>query len=125
MPPVVRRERPAKQAQARTEISGISAAINQYFIAYNRFPIASRAQVDSNDFTFGTFGTSDEKVGITNSTGRQANNSEVMAILMDMQNFPNGSPCPNTNHSFNPQRIVFLNAKFASSTNSHGIGADG
>jgi hypothetical protein len=41
------------------------------------------------------------------------NNSEVIAILMDLTDYPNGIPTVNTNHQKNPQRTVFLNAKMS------------
>src|SRR5260221_13231164 len=51
----------AKVAQARTEIAGIAAAINQYYATYSRYP-SSKQAVDSltdkcPDFTFGTIPT--------------------------------------------------------------------
>jgi len=41
------------------------------------------------------------------------NNSEVIAILMDLTNYPNGILTVNTNHQKNPQRTIFLNAKMS------------
>lgn len=116
----------ARVVKAKAELSGIVSAIRIYQTAYSRFPVPAKlATNDSSDFTFGTFGTSAAAVGITNASGYQANNSEIMAILMDMTKFPNGKDTPNTNHSRNPQQIVFLSAKMTGDTNSPGIGLDG
>jgi hypothetical protein len=55
----------------------------------------------------------------------QTNNSEVIAILMDYTNYPNGSgPTVNANYQKNPQQNLYLNAKLASSTNLPGVGPD-
>ncbi len=80
---------------------------------------------NSSDFTFGTFGTSAAVIGITNAGVYQANNSEVMAILMDMTQFPNGKDTVNVNHSRNPEKIPFLAVKQSGDTNSPGLGLDG
>ena len=79
----------------------------------------------TSDFTFGTFGTSAAAIGITNAHGYQANNSDVMAILMDLTKFPNGKDTVNVDHSRNPQRTPFLNVKMSGDTNSPGLGLDG
>lgn len=108
------------------EISSIVAAIQQYETAYSRLPVsANLATNNSSDFTFGTFGTSAAAIGITNANGYQANNSEVMAILMDLTQFPNGKNTVNADHSQNPKKTPFLNVKMTGDTNSPGIGLDG
>ena len=40
-------------------------------------------------------------------------NSEVIAILMDLTNYPNGVMTENTNYQKNPQQTIFLNAKMS------------
>ncbi|HTA28984.1 MAG TPA: hypothetical protein VK731_00790 [Candidatus Cybelea sp.] len=110
-------------AHARNEMINLVAAISQYQTEYGKLP-ASDNVVGSPDFTFGTFGTSDEALGITNSSGYQANNSEVMSILMDVAAFSDGKPTVNVRHGLNPQNIVFLNVKMTSNTNSPGLGPD-
>ena len=117
--------RPAKIPQARTEINSLIAAITAYQTAYSRFPTASFKPSGSNDFTFGTFETGAAVFGITNASGRQANNSEVIAALMDLTQFGNGNRTPNTNHSLNPQQTSFLAARMTGDTKSPGVGLDG
>ena len=111
-------------AKAKTEMTTIIAAISAYQTTYGRLPTSSNA-VDSSDFTFGTYGTSDEALGITNASGYQANNCEVIAILMDLDRFLTGESTVNGDHSRNPQRTPFLAAKMTSKTNTPGIGPDG
>jgi prepilin-type N-terminal cleavage/methylation domain-containing protein len=57
----------------------------------------------------------------------QTNNSEVMAILLDMEYWPNssGQPTYNLSHVKNPQRTKYLNATMAANNASAGIGQDG
>jgi len=109
--------------EVKMEIGSLVAAIYQYQAMYGRFPVSSNAS-STSDFTFGTYGTGDEALGITNASGYQANNSEVMAILMDLDKFPNGESTINADHSRNPQRTPFFNAKMTGSTNSPGLGPD-
>jgi hypothetical protein len=61
-----------------------------------------------------------------NNPGNFLENNEVIAILMDWTNFPNGSPVPfNINHVRNSQHNQFLNAKVVTQPNLPGIGPDG
>src|SRR5262249_12475727 len=53
--------------------------------------------------------------------GYQANNSEVISILMDLDKFPNGTDTINTNHAKNPQKTAFLTAKMATDTTRPGV----
>ena len=113
---------------ARTEINNIVAAIGQYEQTYSRMPVSSPAAAAANpDFTFGTTGV----VGpqnqvlcpiITTGATYQANNSDVISILMDLTNFPAGTPTVNTNHMKNPQRTSFLNAQLVGDIISPGVG---
>jgi hypothetical protein len=125
--------RPAQIAKARTEMTGIFLAIQQYITIYGRPPVSRTARSSRNaaspDFTFGTVdhGTSllngrthQPLPAITNAngTGYQAANSEIMTILMNLDTGPN------TNHACNPQRIVFLTAKLVDNVSSSGVGPD-
>src|SRR2546430_1308989 len=105
-------KRSAAVAKCRVEINNLVGAINQYQGTYGRYPTSKAARtqgIDSvpngaaPDFTFGTFraggtGTTTNdfilsKSGkqtqiLTSKTGGdQANNSEVMAILMDVKDW--------------------------------------
>lgn len=113
--------RNTKVIKAQTEIQNIAAAITAYQSTYGGFPSAW----GTNDFTFGSFTTSGSVNRITNTIGRQAHNSEVMSVLMDLIRFGNGSNTANSNHCLNPQRTVFLYAKQVDSTNLPGFGPDG
>jgi type II secretory pathway pseudopilin PulG len=95
---------------ARTEMASIQAAILAYQSAYGRLPMPSTAI--SGDFTFGPSG-----FGSTAGT-YTANNSEMMAILMDIDQLAN------VNHALNPRKFSFFTATRARSTNDAGLGPD-
>jgi prepilin-type N-terminal cleavage/methylation domain-containing protein len=136
----------AKIAKAQTEMNGIVAAIQQYETTYSRLPASSEAanslSATCPDFTYGTMnlnpaGLLKDKKGLPlpsvvntgntsgNSPNYQNSNAELIGILMDMTNYPNGVATVNLNHIKNPQRIIFLTAKMVSDTASPGIGTDG
>jgi prepilin-type N-terminal cleavage/methylation domain-containing protein len=119
-----------KQARiklAKLEMAGITAAISQYQALYTLAPISKTASDSCNrsspDFTCGTVlqsGTaiSATRVISTGNSGYQNVNSEVIAILMDENVYPN------VDHARNPQRHVFLSAKMGSTTTAPGVGRD-
>jgi prepilin-type N-terminal cleavage/methylation domain-containing protein len=139
-------KRRAYLGRARTDMIGLLDAINQYHQQYGRMP-ASTAAFNSTtptvcpDFTFGTVvnkGTTAmttlnrsasangglpliQNVG---NTGYRANNSEVMAILMDQSVSPDGSQTVNLGHAKNPQQTQFIEPRQVSDTNSPGVGLD-
>jgi hypothetical protein len=52
-------------------------------------------------------------------------NCEVIAILMNFTNYPNGSGWTiNTNYQKNPQQTIFLNAKMSGDPTLPGVGPD-
>ena len=146
MPALSKAKRQAQVRKAQMEIANIVAAINQYESTYSRFPVSSAA-ADSvalpapppnrcPDFTFGTVwpnGTvlqdknGDPLIVITNigNKGYQNCNAEVMAILLDLEAFGDGTLTVNVKHVKNPQKIQFLNAKPVSDNFSPGVGLDG
>lgn len=128
-------------AKARTEISGLVAAINQYQATYTRFPASRAVRKDgvslpySPDYTYGTYGTSapgqldylpkgaKQAVRIpTTMSGMKVltNNSEVVGILMNIKDWVTRG----TGNPDNKQGQVFLTVKFNDS-NTAGVGRDG
>ncbi len=129
----------AKKTKAATEIAQIRSAIEQYESQYTRMPVSAAVQSSGvPNITYG--GIYVNKAGTQwpasttatppifspgNTNGYYiASNSDVIAILMDFTNYPNGGPTVNLNHQKNPQGTKFLNATIAPSTNSPGIGPD-
>jgi len=131
----------AKIAQAKLEISQISTAIISYDSTYGRFPVSPQAQAtaalyqtknQNPDFTYGGIPDSNPNPSFpvigTFYRGQgsvPATNAEVIAILMNITNFPNTTtPTINTNSWKNPQQTIFLSAKMSGDTSSPGVGTD-
>jgi prepilin-type N-terminal cleavage/methylation domain-containing protein len=131
----------AKRAQL--QMHDILIAIHGYETDRSRFPVSSAAMAAASttppgdDFTYGTYGLAPFKTPnapatydiLTPSTttpgSYQANNSEVMAVLLDLETYGNGQATVNKDHVMNPQRNPFLNAKISGDNSSPGIGIDG
>lgn len=114
----------AKSKFALIEMSGVDAAIQTFFADYGYWPVSeATASLTNRDFTFGTFGTGARSV-ITNGFGREANNSEVMRILLAVEEVGRRPSDASSSSSRNPRRSIYLNAKFVAGTNSAGVGPD-
>ncbi|MEJ0091431.1 MAG: type II secretion system protein [Limisphaerales bacterium] len=118
----------AKKTKARLEAQAIATAIEQYDSAYGRFPVSAAAQKQASDnasanannnpdFTYGGYfldnGVLKKKGTIMIATGEPLTNSEVIAILMNLTNYPGGGSTINTNYQKNPQKTIFLTAKMS------------
>lgn len=117
----------AKVARAKQEMQTIVTAVNQYNATYSRMPGSQRAYASVKDtcpdFTFGTAlragqslsptlwglkGQPLPEIGNLAGGGYQANNSELVAILNDVERAADGSPTVNLNHAANPKKEKFL-----------------
>jgi len=141
LPALSRAKRQAQIQTARVEIKNIEGAINAYNGDYQRYPVSTEAMnsVAGNaacpDFTYGTFNLvsgnpkvawQTSVVNSGNAGNYQANNGEVMAILRADANYRSASgKYVNENHSKNPNKTVYLQAKQVSAVNLPGIGPDG
>jgi len=119
----------AQKAKAKIEAQSIATAIEGYDSAYGRFPASHAAQLAANsaagDFTYGSTGAANATFSLSTSYGINANNSDVIAILMNVTNYPGTStPTVNTNSQSNPQQTLFLNAHMSGDTSSPGVGTD-
>ena len=118
----------AQKKQARLQIQDIVTAIQNYDSAYSRMPVSSAAQsaavAAGGSFTYGTNGVANASFNLLNppAVTCNSNNSEVIAILMDITNTT--VTAVNANHQKNPQQTVFLNAKTVSNPNLPGVGPD-
>jgi prepilin-type N-terminal cleavage/methylation domain-containing protein len=119
-------KRHAQSTQARLQAQDIVTAIQNYDSAYSRFPISKGVQqaAAGDEFTYGgsvLAPFTPNPIPAIYTT----NNSEVIAILMDITNYPDGSgPTVNVNYQKNPQQTVFLSARQVADTNSPGVGPD-
>lgn len=131
MPALIGVAKKAKEKKARLEAAAIIQAVEAYDSAYSRFPVSQAAQADANlnkgDFTYGgPIRSGDGSVNAIGNTGYtyNTNNSEVVAILMDLVALPDGTPTVNTNHVKNPRQTKFLNATTTGDATLPGVGPD-
>jgi prepilin-type N-terminal cleavage/methylation domain-containing protein len=131
LPVLSRATTSAKKAKARLEINDLATDIQSYDSAYGRFPVSAAAQAaaGAGDFTYG--GTGHDASGnvtwtikTTPTSGVTMTNDEVIAILMDLTNYPGGGPTVNMNHVKNPQQQHFLAPHMSGDTSSPGVGTD-
>lgn len=120
----------AKQQAARLQIGQIVNAIQGYESAYNRFPVSSNAMdaaaAQATDFTYDSYFLQTNPPGVGPIlAGYSTNNSEVIAILMDLETYPNSTVhTVNYGHVKNPQRSPFLTANMVSGATLPGVGSD-
>jgi prepilin-type N-terminal cleavage/methylation domain-containing protein len=103
------RER-GRRTEARRQIHALLNSIEEYHHDTGNYPVSngtlSAATAAGGDFTYG--GTALDAV--FGGTGTwSANNSEVMAILMDRETYPaTGAPTANFGHVKNSRRKIYL-----------------
>jgi prepilin-type N-terminal cleavage/methylation domain-containing protein len=116
--------------RATLQSSQIATAIHHYEAVYNRFPVASIAMnsvvTTDDDFTYGgIFRTPSGMFNVYAAGSHPADNSEIMAVLLNLEKFNNGQPTVNAGHVMNTQPKLFLNATMTSDPNAPGVGPDG
>ena len=121
LPALSAAKKAAQIKKARLEISDLVSAINRYNTTYSRYPTAQDA--GTNDFTYGSALTN---VNPPLPPGTwQTNNSEVIAILMDVDKYPASNlPTVNAGHVKNTQQTKFLNPAMVSDPTMPGVGPD-
>ncbi|MCK6499394.1 MAG: type II secretion system GspH family protein [Nitrospira sp.] len=148
LPAIAKAKQKAQIAKAKTELSTIVAAVQQYQATYGRLPATKALRengVNNNspDFTYGTRHSGppanqmpvlDPPKGVNTGwpdifnlpgVNYQASNAELMAILTDAEKRPDtGDPTVNQNHTQNPQKNAFLSAKYNSAVPGPGLGTD-
>ena len=135
----------AKVALAQLDINHIVNAVSQYDSDNSQTPatkgVVSYASRNSEDFTYGTHNLPGFKIpgpppglqAINSPTlgsldpfpPVQTNNAALVAVLMDMEKYPDGTDTVNKGHVKNTQRTAYLIAKFVSDPNLAGVGPDG
>lgn len=117
----------ARVAATKQEMTTIVGAITSYQSSYNQLPSFIRSRQSTTalcpDFTYGTvlqsgMGTSGwlwgekgqplPEIANIGNKGWQANNSEVVSILNDVQRLPDGSATVDIGHAYNPKQLKFL-----------------
>jgi prepilin-type N-terminal cleavage/methylation domain-containing protein len=114
----------AKKVKAQLEAQDIANAIVAYDSAYGRFPVSKAVQdlasANNSDFTYGGSVFLNNLAQLPASYSLYTtNNSEVIAILMNLTNYPSSfttppnAPTANANYAKNPQQTIFLNARMS------------
>ena len=142
LPALAKAKESARKRTTQTEIKGLEGAINQYYTDNSRYPTAQKTRKEgvSNtnpDYTYGTMNTQGPNTGPAYNhkaakgptqipdpgyTQVPTNNSEVIAILMNVKEWENNKP---TGNPENRSGRVYLNAKSVQSYISGGVGPDG
>jgi prepilin-type N-terminal cleavage/methylation domain-containing protein len=145
----------AQVKKAQIETASIANAIHTYEADYSKFPVSAAALSAASavpaalggpeDFTYGTAGVVCVGPGGNNPVNQgfskpvggyqtipapgayQANNSEVMAVLLDIEAWPiaPGTWTINKDHAKNPQKTRYLSANMVGDIKSSGVGQDG
>jgi prepilin-type N-terminal cleavage/methylation domain-containing protein len=114
----------AKIATTKTAMNTFVGAVNQYQATYDRMPVSKPSREGTTerapDFTFGTAASAASQgtlVGLNgnplprifNLGGRaNNNNSEIVAILGDIEQTALGQNTVNVNHIYNPKKVPFI-----------------
>lgn len=121
----------ALKNQAKQEMAAIVTAIEAYDQAYGRFPVSKNTQTaaagnaGNSDFTYGGWFSASTGSAFFGTQSLPLTNSEVIAILMDITNYPGTTTATiNQNHQSNPKQVKYLNAKMSPDTTSPGVGSD-
>jgi prepilin-type N-terminal cleavage/methylation domain-containing protein len=146
LPALAAAKKKAQVQKSKLEMSLVVQAVGQYEATYSRLPVSTaalnEAATRNEDFTYGTTNVANNQITDLNPPGGtanilavdgkgnpfnyQANNSEVMAILMDKEYYPGTTiPTVNQGHVKNTQKSPFLNGvTIVSDQKSPGVGSD-
>jgi len=114
MPALAAAKRAALKAKAKTEMADLVNAITAYDTDYGRFPIIKPEQTAAGVYDFTTGLVFPSAIGTyPPNAPSYDNNSNVVAILMDLQTYPNGTVTSNNAHVYNPKQVKYLNAKMS------------
>lgn len=118
-PAISRAKIAAQKGQAKTEMANLGMAIKSYESDYNGRLPAPGIPTGLQDVTYGYAGPA--------LTGHYtvANNRDVVAVLLNLVKFPDGTATTNVGNAFNPRGLTPWNAKYGSDNTSAGIGQDG
>jgi prepilin-type N-terminal cleavage/methylation domain-containing protein len=119
----------AKIRKTDIEMGEILSGIQAYESAYGHFPVSHAARLAAKpDFTYGgTLLTRSGQVtvGTQLADGSILQNDQIVAVLMDLTNYPGATISTiNTNSQANPRKTAFLSPNLSGDTSSPGVGTD-
>lgn len=129
LPVLAAAKKHALMTKAHLQCVDIANAIQGYDSAYGRLPTK---EPTGADFTYGGVMhvpngnlASGTVIDTTPTSGTVVSNEDVIAILMDITNYPGTTiSTANTNHMKNPQLTKFLDANMVSDNTLPGVGTD-
>ena len=110
LPVLTAAKKKALKTRAQTEITSLANDISSYDSDYGRFPVSA-----DEESWLRNNGNGDLTTGLVFGPGPYSvfNNSNTIAILMDLETYPNGNQTANVGHQKNPKKVKYLNAKFS------------
>jgi prepilin-type N-terminal cleavage/methylation domain-containing protein len=119
----------AQAMKTSVEMSQIVTAIRNYEAEFNHFPVAPAAvnsvAAAADDMTYGGIFKTPSGMANVYTPTHAVDNSEVIAVLLDLEKFNNGQTTVNVGHVLNTQRHPFLSARMTSNSTAPGVGPDG
>jgi prepilin-type N-terminal cleavage/methylation domain-containing protein len=125
LPVLARMKGKAKVTLARTEMSNLATAIKAYEAEYNRFPMSKNTETLAITGNPGAGLNGDVTIGLPPLPGTPGDNSEVIKILLDIDDQSLGPvKAANFSHARNPRNLVTFHGKPASDSTLPGVGPD-
>jgi len=128
LPAFGRMKQTGKIQRARLEMSELIEAITEYEAANSKYPVSQQAvrsaSMVGEDMTYG--GIIQETRMWVAGPAYLTNNCEIVAVLLDLEHYGDGTPTINEGHVKNPGHTRFLNPHMNSGTNAApGVSRDG
>ena len=125
MPGLIRSQTNAKIQKTKWEMKQLETALVKYETDYGRMAVSTlatqRAAVGNQDYTYGG-----AALNLALGPGNWiSENNEVMAIILDLEQFRDGTQTLNAGHVKNPQHSVSFQTKWVDDNKSPGLGKDG
>jgi prepilin-type N-terminal cleavage/methylation domain-containing protein len=119
-PAISKAKEKAMIAQAKQDMSGITMAIKNYESTYNGRLPAPGIPTGLQDVTYGY----DAGPAVPDLVA-SPRNRDVIAVLLNLEKFSDGTLTTNQGKVYNPQNLVSLSYKPAREANSPGVNSDG
>jgi prepilin-type N-terminal cleavage/methylation domain-containing protein len=123
-PAIGKAKEAALKAAAKQDMIQLANAIKSYESDYNGRLPAPGIPTGALDVTYG-FNTPPPVANLGLHTPLPAGNRDVIAVLLNLEKFPDGTATTNVGKQFNPRGLTPWNAKYAKDNTAQGIGPDG
>ncbi len=125
LPVLAGMKKKAKIVLARSEMSNLATAIKAYEAEYNRFPMSKNTETLAMTGNPAVSLNGDVTIGLPPGPTTPGDNSEVIKILLDIDDQALGPiNAVNFSHARNPRNLVTFHGKPASNITLPGIGPD-